>query len=73
MGVLRSKAEGRALAALLRRELTNFSLASLSKMFTLDYPNSAANLVRKAKQDNNEDPKARKIYIKTKDEIVKNE
>ena len=71
--VFRSKAEGRAMAALLCRELTNISLAGLSKLFKLGYPNSAANLVRRAKSDIVEQPRARKIYSRIKKNLLKNE
>ena len=71
--VFRSKAEGRAMAALLCRELTNISLAGLSELFKLSYPNSAANLVRRAKSDLAEQPKTKIMYSRIKKKLAKNE
>ena len=71
--VFRSKAEGRAMAALLCRELTNISLAGLSELFKLGYPNSAANLVRRAKNDIAEQPRTKRMYGRIKKKLNKNE
>ncbi len=71
--VFRSDSPGRAMAALLTRELTNVSLAELSRLFKLDYPSSAANLSRKASQQNIEDKTVHRRYLKIKNEILKNQ
>ena len=70
--VFRSKAEGLAMAALLCRELTNISLAGLSELFKLGYPNSAANLVRRAKSDIAEHPRTKRMYGRIKKKLNKN-
>jgi REP element-mobilizing transposase RayT len=66
-----SKARGRALSALLCRELTNVSLAELSKLLGLGYPSSAANLVRKAKKQITDDKNAEKRYRALKTKLAK--
>ena len=58
----RSKAPGRALSALLCRELTNVSLAELSKLLGLGYPESSANLVRNARKQIAQDKSIEKKY-----------
>ena len=66
-----SKAPGRALSALLCRELTNVSLAELSKLLGLGYPDSSANLVRKARKQIKEDKSVEKQYHAIMKKLVK--
>lgn len=69
----RSSAAGRELAALLCRELTNVTLAELSKALGLGHPDSSANLVKRAKRIIEDDPGQRKAYRKLKQTLLKTE
>ncbi len=65
----RSPAAGREIAALLCRRYTGVSLATLSASFGLRHPDSASNLVRKAKQREEQSAKYRKIVARIEREL----
>jgi hypothetical protein len=65
------KAPGRALSAFLCRELTNMSPAELSKLLGLGYPDSSANLVRKARKQIAEDQCVEKQYHAIMKKLIK--
>lgn len=69
----RCSAEGRAMAALLCRELTNASLAELSKCFGLSHPDSSANLIKKAKKMIKDAKPFKKQYNQIKQYLLKTE
>ena len=69
----RSQAPGRAIAALLCRELTNVALADLSLQFGMAHPDSSAGLVRKAKLRIQEDRSESKRYNDIMRRVLKNE
>jgi putative transposase len=69
----RCRAEGREIAALLCRDLTNASLAELSKTFGLGHPDSSANLVKKARKLVAGSTKSRNTYNRIKRELLKTE
>ena len=69
----RSHSPGRAMAALLCRELTRTTLSSLSVEFGLNHPDSSANLVRKAKKKYQESAAFRKRVECIKKKILKTE
>ena len=65
----RSSAAGREIAALLCRRYTGVSLATLSASFGLRHPDSASNLVRKAKRREEQSAKYRKIIARIEREL----
>jgi REP element-mobilizing transposase RayT len=69
----RSQARGRAIAALLCRELTNVSLADLSLLLGMSHPDSSAGLARKAKISIKEDKLENKRYYNIMRKLLKNE
>ena len=69
----RCSAEGRAVAALLCRELTSASLAELSKCFGLSHPDSSANLIKKAKKMIKDAKPFKKQYNQIKQHLLKTE
>jgi len=70
---LRCRSEGREIAALLCRELTNASLAELSTAFGLTHPDSSANLAKKAKQLLGDSKKYKNNYHRIKETLLKTE
>gem|GEM_PF-1979877 len=69
----RCRSEGREIAALLCRELTNASLAELSTAFGLAHPDSSANLAKKAKQLLGDSKKYKNNYHRIKETLLKTE
>jgi len=69
----RCRCEGREIAALLCRELTNASLAELSTAFGLAHPDSSANLAKKAKQLLGDSKKYKNNYHRIKETLLKTE
>jgi len=69
----RCRCEGREIAALLCRELTNASLAELSTAFGLAHPGSSANLAKNAKQLHGDSKKYKNNYHRIKERLLKTE
>jgi chromosomal replication initiation ATPase DnaA len=69
----RSSARGREMAALICRRLTSIALAQLSAAFGLGHPDSAENLVRRAKRLESESAKYRNRLKTIEQAIMKTE
>jgi hypothetical protein len=69
----RTSAPGRDMAALVCRRFTPTTLAQLSEAFGLGHPDSAANLVRRAKQQESKSAKYRSQLKKIEMALVKTE
>ena len=69
----RSSAPGREMAALICRRLTSSTLAQRSAAFGLGHPDSAANLVRRAKRRESESAKYRNRLKTIEQTIMKTE
>jgi hypothetical protein len=69
----RCSASGREMAALVCRRFTSSTLAELSDAFGVGHPDSAANLVRRAKRIESESPEYRNRLKKIEQAILKTE
>jgi hypothetical protein len=69
----RSTAPGREMAALLCRRHTSATLASLSSHFGLTHPDSSANLVRRAQQQEQQSPSYRQRFKEVESALLKTE
>jgi len=69
----RCSAAGRDMAALVCRRFTSSTLAELSVAFGLSHPDSAANLVRRAKRQESESPQYRNRLKKIERAMMKTE
>ena len=69
----RSQAPGREMAALVCRRLTSCTLAQLSQAFGLGHPDSAANLVRRAKRQEEDSAKYRNQLKRIEQTMMKTE